>query len=491
MRPDFERLFKPDAGPRSGFPRMPAVTGEAMVATSHPLATRAGVRALEEGGNAVDAALAAAAVLPVVEPNLNGLGGDCFAQVWRDGELVGLNGSGRAPAALDHGGVDRFGPRSVTVPGAVAAWFDLSARFGHLSLDAALGHAADLAERGVAATPRVASLWQRAEGKGRAPFPAPQAGERYRLPDLARTLRLVADRGPDGFYRGEVARAIASVTWLEEDDLAAHRSEWVEPLRLPYRGAEVCELPPNTQGVAALVALALLDDGDDLDGRIRAVRTGLAEAHAHVGDAALAEGFLDAARLRGLAPAERPGFGSESDTTYLCAVDGDRMAVSLIQSTYEGFGSGLAAPGTGVALQNRGACFVPTEGHPNQLRPGRRPFHTIIPGMLLHGGHASPFGVMGGAMQAQAHVQVVDAVVSDDLDPQSALDRARFRVDSDGSVRLEPGLWEQAEHLERLGHRVTRATDPSGFGVGQMILVLDEALVGGSDGRGDGHAAGL
>ncbi|MGZ8694208.1 MAG: gamma-glutamyltransferase family protein [Gaiellaceae bacterium] len=495
MRQDFERLFKPDSSPPAGFPRMPAITGEAMVATSHPLATRAGVRALEQGGNAMDAALAAAAVLPVVEPNLNGLGGDCFAIVCRGGDTVGLNGSGRSPAVIDGGRVDRFGPRSVTVPGAVAAWFDLATRYGRFSLDQALARAAELAERGVAATARVATLWQRAEAAGRAPFPAPRIGSRYRLPELAATLRRIATDGPDAFYRGEVARAIAAVTWLSEEDLAAHRSEWVEPLRLPFGGVEVCEPPPNTQGAAALAALALagteLPEGavERLDSRIRAVRAGLAAAYAHIGDEPLPKGFFDVDRLRA-GPQELRG-DDAGDTTYLCAVDGDRMAVSLIQSTYEGFGSGLAAPGTGVALQNRAAGFVETEGHPDRLGPSRRPFHTIIPGMLLHEGRASPFGVMGGAMQAQGHLQVVDAVVSLGLDPQAALDRGRFRVRADGSVALEPGLWEHAEELESRGHAVARADTPRNFGVGQMILLVGDVLVGGSDGRGDGHAAGL
>ncbi len=492
MRQDFERLFKPRGDAGSGFPRMPAIAGEAMVATSHPLATRAGLRALDDGGNAVDAALAAAAVLPVVEPNLNGLGGDCFAIVHRGGELTGLNGSGRAPAVLDSGRVDRFGARSVTVPGAVAAWFDLAGRFGRLGFDRALEHAAELADRGVAATARVATLWQRAEAEGRAPFPAPGVAERYTLPELAATLRRVAEGGPDAFYRGEVAQAIASVTWLAEDDLAAHRSEWVEPLRMPFGPVEVCELPPNTQGAAALAALvcAAREQPDDpverLHSRIEAVRAGLALAYEHVGDEPLPPGFFDLEPSPGSLRRDHGG-----DTTYLCAVDADRLAVSLIQSTYEGFGSGLAAPGTGVALHNRGALFVETDGHPNQLRAGRRPFHTIIPGMLLHGGCASPFGVMGGAMQAQAHVQVVDAAVSLGLDPQSTLDRARFRVLDEGSVALEPGLWEHGEALERRGHRVVRAETPFDFGVGQMIADLGESLVGGSDGRGDGYAGGL
>ncbi len=501
MRQDFDRLFRAGGGPRSGFPRLPTITAEAMVATSHPLATQAGMRAFAAGGNAVDAALAAAAVLPVVEPNLNGLGGDAFAIVHGDGSLQGLNGSGRSPRELDGGGVDRYGGRSVTVPGAVAAWFDLAERYGRLGFDRALGHAADLAEGGVAATARVGALWARAERLGRAPFPAPRIGARYRLPELGRTLRRLADEGPAAFYSGEIARAIASVTWLEETDLAAHRSEWVEPLRLPFRGVEVCELPPNTQGAAALAGLALVehDDTEDpverLDRRIRATAVGLAEAYAVVGDEPLPDAFLDRGRLEAVLAAGDSGLASEraafGDTTYLCATDGARLAISLIQSNYEGFGSGLAAPGTGIPLQNRGAGFVEEEGHPNQLRPGRRPFHTIIPGMLLDGNRATPFGVMGGHMQAQGHLQVVDAVTGLGFDPQSALDRARFRLDSDGTVALEPGLWEHAEALERRGHRVVRAEEPGGFGVGQMILDLGECLVGGSDGRGDGHAAGI
>ena len=262
----------------------------------------------------MDAALAAAAVLPVVEPNLNGLGGDCFAIVVDGAEPAGLNGSGRSPAVLDDRRVDRFGPRSVTVPGAVAAWFDLAERYGRLGLDRALAHAAELAERGVAATARVAARWQLAEAAGRAPFPAPPISRRYRLPELAATLRRIAADGPDAFYGGEVARAIASVTWLTEEDLAAHRSEWVEPLRIPFGGAEVCELPPNTQGAAALAALALAGaeqpDGivERLDSRIRAAHAGLAAAYAQVGDEPLPPGFFDLVRLRAVpGPARRRG----------------------------------------------------------------------------------------------------------------------------------------------------------------------------------------
>ena len=472
---DLDRPFAPTDLPASGFSRLPTVTRRAQVATSHPLATRAGVRALEDGGNAVDAALTAAAVLTVAEPPATGVGGDAFAQLVWDGKLYGLNGSGRSPARLEGRGVDELGPRSVTVPGAVAAWSDLAARFGRLGLDRCLAPAIGLAESGVAATPRIARIWRLAEDEGRAPLPAPAVGSVYRLPELGRTLRRIAEGGPEAFYTGPVAEAIAAATWLSVDDLAAHRSEWVEPLRIGYRGLEVYELPPNGQGVAALVALGILDGLDDagLHDRIDATRQGLAEAYRVVGDEPLPPALLT------------------GSTTYLCCVDEDRNAVSFIQSLSAHFGSGVVAGDTGVVLQNRAAGFVEETGHPNELRPGRRPFHTIIPGMLMESGRLlGPFGVMGGAMQAQGHVQLVHRLC-EGADPQAALDAARFRVQAGREVLLEPGLWHRADELRRLGHEPVLAREPYLFGVGQAILCLGEALVGGSDSRGDGHAAGF
>ena len=477
---------------------MPAIARDAMVATSHPRATWAGLEALERGGNAVDAALAAACVLTVAEPTDNGPGGDAFALVWHDGALHGLNGSGRSPAVIDEVRVDESGPRSVTVPGAVRAWSDLADRFGRLGLDAALTPAVDLAQDGLACSARIADKWRRAE---RAPWPAPGVGGRYSLPDLARTLRLIADRGPEAFYGGEIASAIAAATWLSEADLEAHRSEWVEPLGLDYRGVEVCELPPNGQGAAALLALALYDGLEPgLHSQLEAMKLALADTYAVVHDGPLPRDFLAADRLatrRGLVradvaldpPAYEPPRGG---TTYLCVVDGEGTAVSLIQSVYETFGSGVVPEGTGVALQNRGACFVEADGHPNRLAPATRPFHTIIPGMLLEGGRLlGPFGVMGGAMQPQGHFQMVVRLVDHGDDPQAALDAPRWRVDAGREVELEPGLWEVADRLAALGHDVRLADVQHGFGVGQAILRLDGTLVGGSDGRGDGFAAGF
>ncbi len=497
VKVDFEALFRPGSAQASGWRRMPAVAGEAMIATSHPLATRAGLRALERGGNAVDAALAAAAVLTVAEPTDNGLGGDAFALVWHGGVLHGLNGSGRAPAVLDGAPAETLGPRSVTVPGAVRLWADLAERFGRLGLDDALAHAADLAEAGIACTPRIADKWVRAE---RPPWPAPAVGARFRLPDLADTLRRLATAGPEAFYAGAVAAAIATATWLSEADLASHRSEWVQPLRYDYRGVEVCELPPNGQGAAALLALALYDGLEPgLHSQLEAMKLALAETRAVVHDGPLPSDFLDAARLARLRSLVRddvalePALGLPSGgTTYLCAVDGDGTAVSLIQSVYGPFGSGVVAPGTGVVLQNRAAGFSDDPTHPNALAPGRRPFHTIIPGMLLEGGSLlGPFGVMGGPMQPQGHFQVVHRLVDHADDPQAALDAPRWRVEEGRVVQLEPGWGHAEDGLRARGHDARSADLPHGFGVGQVILRLGDALVGGSDGRGDGYAAGL
>jgi gamma-glutamyltranspeptidase / glutathione hydrolase len=477
---------------------MPAIAAEAMVATSHPLATRAGLRALERGGNAIDAALAAAAVLCVAEPTDTGIGGDAFAIVWRDGELHGLNGSGRSPSALDSLRVDPSGPRSVTVPGAVRAWADLAERFGRLGLDEAVAPAADLALRGLACTARIADKWARAE---QTPWPAPGIGGRYALPELAGTLRRIAEDGPDALYRGEVAEAIASACWLAEEDLASHRSEWVEPLRLRYRDVEVCELPPNGQGAAALMALGIYEGLEPgLHSQIEAMKLALADTYAHVADAPLPEALLSPGHLaerRALVRPDRalvpePSVLPSGGTTYLCVVDGDRTAVSFIQSVYESFGSGVVAPGTGVALQNRAAGFSDEEGHPNALEPGKRPFHTIIPGMLLDAdGLVGPFGVMGGAMQAQGHFQVVRGLVDDRLDPQAALDAPRWRVDTEGAVLLEPGLAESVDVLRAIGHPANIADDQHMFGVGQIIAEIDDALIGGSDPRGDGYCGAL
>jgi gamma-glutamyltranspeptidase / glutathione hydrolase len=474
---------------RFAFGRPPTVAANGMVATSQPLATRAGLRALERGGNAADAALAAAAVLAVTEPTGNSIGGDNFAIVWKDGRADGLDSAGPAPRSADPDApVEIEGARSVTVPGAVGGWAALAERYGRLGLDACLADAIDAAENGFAVTPLTAAAWQRGTRVPAEYLPAPKVGEIVRLPDLAATLRRVAGDGPKAFYEGDAARAIASVTWLEEEDLAAYEARWVEPLSIAYRGHTVLELPPPTQGVAALEGLGLLErSSPTLASQIRCMQLALEDALAHVRDGAdvselLSPEYLDRRR------AERPAAVAEpaGGTVYLCTVDADRMAVSFIQSNYMGFGSGIAAPGTGVCLQNRGAGFSVS----GAVEPGRRPYHTIIPGMLLRDGAlAGPFGVMGGFLQAQAHLRLVSAIVDDGLDPQAALELPRFMVDG-GVVKLEEGLWERDADLARLGIETVRETNTGFFGGGQAILVSGDALVGGSDPRKDGYAAG-
>ncbi|MDQ3857549.1 MAG: gamma-glutamyltransferase, partial [Actinomycetota bacterium] len=341
-------------------------------------------------------------------------------------------------------------------------------------------------ERGLAVGARTATFWTAEERCPAELGPAaPRVGERVAFPELARTLRAIADSGAAAVYRGPIARAIAEASWLDEDDLARYRPRWVEPLRGGYRGATVLELPPPTQGVAALEALGLLELGPpDLPSQVECVSLALADGLARVRDGADVRGLLDSGYVarRRAERASAPPLPVAGDTAYLCVVDSDRFAVSLITSLYGLFGSGVVAPGTGIVLQNRGACFV-VEG---RVAPGRRPYHTIIPGLLLRDGRLlGAFGVVGGFLQAQAHVQIVSALVDDGLDPQAALDRPRFRLERE-RVRLEEGLWEGEPELSERGWRVSCDESGVDFGAGQAILCEGDALVGGSDSRADG-----
>ena len=462
-----------------------------MVATSQPLATRAGLRMLERGGNAVDAAIAAAAALCVAEPMSTGIGGDCFAIIWKDGLPVGLQSSGPAPRTADpNDPVADIGPCSVTVPGAVAGWGVLAECYGTFGLDACLADAIGAAEQGVAVSPMCAKYWRQSD---RAPAefgPAPSVGEIYRLPELGATLRRIAEDGPRVMYAGSVADAICEVSWLKNDDLATFAPTWVDPIEITYRGVRVLELPPPNQGVIALEALGLLEPmSPTLTAQVACVRLALEDGFARVHDGAdVSEltdpAFLDQRRRDLPIPVvEAPG-----GTVYLCVVDGNGMAVSFIQSLFHGFGSGVVAPGTGVVLQNRAACFAVGGG---RVEPGRRPFHTIIPGLLVRDGDLwGPFGVMGGFIQAQAHVQLVHALVDRELDPQAALDEPRFRVEGT-EVAIEEGLVARRAELAPTGLRVRVDPDVTGFGGGQAILREGDALVGGSDRRKDGYAAGF
>ncbi len=471
-------------------PGRPPATGRcAMVATSQVPAAVAGLEVLRAGGSAADAAVAAAGVLCVAEPMATGLGGDAFALVWQDGECVGLDGGGPAPRTAS-GPVPVRGPRSVVVPGVVATWQALLDRFGRFGLDRLLGPAIDAAEAGVAAGARCAAAWSASAAAPSELGPPPRTGEVFRLTDLGRTLRQVADRGPAGFYRGPVAEAIVAASWLAEEDLAAFQPRWVTPLRAPYRGVEVVELPPPTQGVAALVGLGLLEGMENRGvlGQVRAVALALEDARAAVRDGAAVGHLLDPGRLE-RRRADQPRLVPQlpGGTVYVAVVDGDGMGVSLIQSLFDDFGSGVVAPGTGVVLNNRAACFA-VEG---AVRPGVRPYHTTIPAMVVAGDTlGGVFGVVGGFLQAQAHVQLLEALLGDGLDPQAALDRPRFRIEADG-VHLEGARWPEAAALSEMGLTPVVGSNRVDFGGGQVVWLADGLLLGGSDSRKDGCALGM
>jgi gamma-glutamyltranspeptidase / glutathione hydrolase len=384
----------------------------------------------------------------------------------------------------------------VTVPGAVAGWGALLRRFGRCGLDACLADAIDAAENGAAVGARAAALWSADEPcpPGVGP-PAPRAGEVVTLPELAGSLRLIADDGPGAVYAGPVAEAIASATWLTEEDLGSYEPRWTAPLRGGYRRHEVIEMPPPTQGVVALEALALLeacepleDGAPALPDMIRCVELALEDGARHVRDGAAVDHLLDPAFLRARGAEEAsPVPAIDAGTVHLCVIDSDRLAVSFIQSLFGSFGSGVVAPGTGIVLQNRGACFAVG----GAVRPGERPFHTIIPALLTGpDGLVGAFGVVGGHLQPQAHVQLVSAIVDRGLDPQAALDEPRFRVE-ESRVLLEDGLWPVAGELRELGYEPVCSTDWMWFGSGQVVLAKDGALLGGSDPRMDGYAAGF
>lgn len=508
-----------------------------VVATGQPLAAQAGLDAMDAGGNAVDAAIAAAAALTVVEPTANGLGSDAFAIVWDGERLHGLNASGRSPASatLDRlGDVERvpsLGWPAVTVPGAVSAWRALSKRFGKLPFDRLLKRAIAYAESGYGVSPMCANGWKRAVERYRKFEPwmrtfapsgeAPVAGQVVRLPDHARTLRSIAESAGESFYRGSLAAEIVRAAnegggWIAAQDLASHEPIWVDPWSVDYRGVQLHELPPNGQGVVALEASGILarfdvstlapDCPDLVHLQIEAVKAAFADARARVADPALglerareliAPDFL-AARAAEVDPRRAREWGAAElkpgGTVYLCTADDSGMMVSFIQSNYEGFGSGIVIPGTGIAMQNRAACFVTDPAHPNGYGPSKRPYQTIIPGFITRDGSAlAAFGVMGGFMQPQGHLQVLSRLIDQRLNPQAALDAPRFQVMDDGRVALEPGLpRETLEELERRGHRLDPRDESSVvFGGGQIIWRLDDGiLVGGSDSRRDGQAVG-
>jgi gamma-glutamyltranspeptidase / glutathione hydrolase len=511
------------------------------VATAQPLAAAAGLAVLRAGGNAVDAAIATAIALTVVEPTSNGIGGDAFALVWHAGELSALNGSGAWPAAadaralLDSGAreVPELGWPSVTVPGAPAAWRDLHARFGRLPFRDLLAPALEYAEQGFPVSPVVAHYWQLGAQRflsGRDPALAgwaetfapqgsvPREGQMFRAPGHAASLRRLSEAGVDDFYTGQLAEAIDAYArrtggWLRAQDLAAHHSEWVEPIDSTYRGHQIWQVPPNCPGITTLLGLSILE-GFDLAStqhasadawhlQIEALKLALEDVQPRLADPRhvavpvsdwLAHAHVSARRSQISELARSPGPTSllRGGTVYLCTADRDGMMVSYIQSNYMGFGSGVVVPGYGISLHNRGACFTLEQGHPNAAEPGKRPRHTIMPGFITRDGMPiGPFGVMGGEMQPQGQLQVVSSVLDHGLNVQAALDAPRFRVLGGTDVAVEPEVKPAlVEALRRRGHHVQVASSAAGFGRGQMIWRLDQgAYAVGTEPRADGGIA--
>ncbi|MGE0351319.1 gamma-glutamyltransferase family protein [Hydrogenophaga sp.] len=514
-----------------------------VVATSQPLAAQAGLRMLLKGGNAIDAAIAAAAALTVVEPCSNGLGSDNFAIVWDGERLQGMNASGAAPAGWNpgyfrrkHGQIPLRGFDAVSVPGAVAGWVALSERFGALPFADLLEPAIELGEAGYAVTPVIAHKWAMARpllkdqpGYAQAFLPrgrAPLAGERFVFPDAGRALRRIAETRGEAFYQGEIASAIDAFArehgaQLRASDLAAHTVEWVDTIRVPFAGHEVHELPPNGQGIAALMALGMLqalDIGqygvDSVEGQhlqIEAIKLAFADTYRWVADPrsmteVRAADLLDPAYLRERAKridpkrAIDPGPGQppRGGTVYLTTADAQGRMVSFIQSNYLGFGSGVVVPSWGVSLHNRGHGFTLQDGHPNQVAPGKRPFHTIIPGFLTRDGQpVMGFGVMGANMQPQGHVQTLVRMLVHGQQPQAASDAPRWKWGQGLDVDFEPTMApELRDGLKALGHRFEPTADTYlDFGSGQFVARLSDDLADGyvaaSDSRRDGQAVGF
>jgi gamma-glutamyltranspeptidase/glutathione hydrolase len=532
--------------------RSPVLGRGGMVATSQPLAVAAGLEILRAGGNAADAAVATAAALNVTEPTSTGIGGDCFALFYsaETKKLTALNGSGRAPQALNLDLLCRQGfgselppyhAHTVTVPGAVAGWCDLVEKHGRLSLKDVLSPAIRLAEDGFPVALITAYYWQRGAQNqlskslngneltidGRAPRP----GEIFRNLGLARALRAIAEGGKRAFYEGEIAKSIVAVLQeaggvITSADLGAHQSTWDEPISTTYRGYRVWECPPNGQGLAALLALNILEEFDvasqhalgteRLHLMIEAMRLAFADTRWFVADpktnpaplkALLSKTYAAERRIllnskRAVVDQKHGSPSSGSDTVYLSVVDGGGNACSFINSNYYGFGTGIVPKGWGFTLQNRGLGFSLDPENPNALMPGKRPYHTIIPALITHedsGDLSACYGVMGGFMQPQGHMQIAIGLIDDCLDPQAALDRPRFCIEdgtAGGRIALEEGIpVDTVGALAKMGHDVYQVSgmDRSQFGRGQIILRDRESgvLWGGSDPRADGLVMAL
>ena len=511
-----------------------------MVSSSQPLATQAGIEALQSGGNAVDAALATAITLTVVEPTMNGLGGDGFALVWDGKQLHGLNASGRAPAAwapayfAGKTAMDVIGWQTVTVPGMVSGWAELSRKFGKLPFAQLFKRAIDYADQGFPVSPVIARQWREAvpmlqdQPGFQASFllagKAPTAGQIWRYPEQARTLEAIAASHGEAFYTGSLAQNM--VGFSEQTggcftlaDFASNQAEWVKPIAFDYGAYTLHEIPPNGSGIAAQMALGILqaanvnqypvNSAQRIHLQVEAMRLAFADAYAHISDsstmqvsgsALLGRDYLTSRAAlinHQQAGTYESGAPHSGGTVYLCAADNTGMMISYIQSNFKGFGSGVVAPG-GIALHNRGMSFSLVEGHPNQVAPGKRPFHTIIPGFLTQGAQPTmAFGVMGGNMQPQGQLQFVMRFIDEHLNPQACSDAPRWRIDDIGKLTVESAMpIAVIEGLKALGHEVAvMPTNSLDFGSAQAIALLGEefksAYIAGSDHRRDGLAAGF
>ena len=517
------------------WPRKP-IFARNIVATTQPLAAQAGLSMLAQGGNAVDAILATAITLTLVEPVSNGIGSDAYAILWDGKELHGLNASGRSPAGwtpaffAKEGKVPVRGWNSVSVPGCVSAWVEMNRRFGKLPFEKLFELAIRYGREGYLVSTTIAGQWKAQvnelkvqPGFAEAFMPngrAPEPGEVFKWADHAATLEEIAATKGQSFYGGKLAEKMEAHSKahggvMTAADLAAHKCDWVGTLQHDYRGYTIHEIPPNGQGIIALIALGILehfdvaslpvDSPDSYHLQIEAVKLAFADALAYVADIdhmpfdprkLLDKGYLkDRAKLIDMKKAQPFAAGTPplGGTVYLTAADASGMMVSMIQSNYMGFGSGVVVPGTGLSLQNRGATFVMKDGHPNIVAPRKRPYQTIIPGFVTKNGQpVMSFGVMGGTMQPQGHTQVMVRIADYGQNPQAACDGPRFRWVQGMDVSVEDHFPKAVvEELVKRGHKIVTVDDYNQFGSGQMIWKLDGGYVAASDPRRDGQAVGF
>jgi len=508
------------------------VLGKNVVAASQPLAAQAGLEMIRQGGNAVDAALAVAIASTVVEPCANGIGGDAFAIVHDGKNIPGLNASGKSPSLMPtsiEGEIPSVGWLPVTVPGQISGWVMLHERFCALPFAKLFEPAITYATDGFLVSPQTATRWKHGTDRFRNEKSwcdtflfdgkPPNVGQRITLPDHAATLQEIADTNGESFYTGNLAQQMdcaskAGGGFLRKEDLQAHAGEWVDPLSIDLGTSQFYELPPNGQGIAALIAMKIIEktevDMTNCDSpkvihiQIEAMKRAFADAHAFVADPELSGNCVDLLnddRIRqhaismtneatGIDASAIPRYAS---TVYLATGDANGMQCSFIQSNFEGFGSGQVVPNTGIALQNRGRGFSLDPTHPNCIGPNKRPFHTIIPGFLVQGNLRTPFGVMGGPMQPQGHVQVVCRMVFSNQNPQAALDAPRWKLTGGKKVAIEPGFKQDVySTLRGLGHELEVAEQRSvTFGGGQIVQGVEDGYAGASDSRRDGQAVAL